>query len=204
MHQSLSIFAKTPILGRCKTRLIPLLGAEDAKAAHCELVHRALSQVAAVKNIQTSLWVTEVEPQTQQWADTWQLPLVLQEGADLGERMFACLDYLCNRAAQGALLMGTDCPSIDASYINAAGQSLRAYDLVLGPAEDGGYGLIGMRQAHKSLFQDIAWGTAAVAEQTLEAASKLQLKVFEMPKIWDVDRPEDWQRYLLLKATEAK
>lgn len=204
IRQHLGIFTKTPILGRCKTRLIPLLGAEAATAAHCELVQRALSEVSVATNIQASLWVTEIESQTQQWAESWQLSLALQEGADLGERMFNCLDHLCSAAGQGAMLMGTDCPDVDARYINAAGQSLRDYDLVLGPAEDGGYGLIGMRQAHKALFQAIDWGTDAVAEQTLVAASKLELSVFEMPKIWDVDRPEDWQRYLLLKAQEAE
>ena len=204
MHQTLSVFAKSPIVGRCKTRLISLLGAEAAAVAHCELVERALSQVAAATNIEASLWVTEIEQQTQQWSDTWQLPLILQEGVDLGERMFRCLDQLCSSAREGALLMGTDCPGIDAGYLNTAGQSLRHHDVVLGPAEDGGYGLIGMRQAHKALFQNIDWGTDAVAEQTLMAASKLQLSVFRMPKIWDVDRPEDWQRYLLLKEQEAK
>ena len=204
MHQSLSIFAKTPLLGGCKTRLIPLLGAEEAMAAHCELVQRALSQVAGVKHIQASLWVTEIEQQTQHWADQWQLPLALQDGADLGERMLRCLDTLCKSARGGAMLMGTDCPGIDAGYLNAAGQNLLNHDVVLGPAEDGGYGLIGMRQAHKALFQNIEWGTGAVAEQTLVAASKLQLSVFQMPKIWDVDRPEDWQRYLLLKEKEMK
>ena len=204
MDQALSIFAKTPILGRCKTRLIPMLGAEDALAAHRELVQRALRQVAAATDIQASLWVTEIEPQTQQWADTWQLPIALQEGADLGQRMFACLDHLCGTATEGAMLMGTDCPGIDARYINAAARNLRGYDVVLGPAEDGGYGLIGMRQAHKALFQNIDWGSDAVAEQTLRAAEKLQLSVFQMPKIWDVDRPEDWQRYLMLKAKEAE
>jgi glycosyltransferase A (GT-A) superfamily protein (DUF2064 family) len=61
-----------------------------------------------------------------------------------------------------------------------------------------------MRQAHKALFQNIDWGSDAVAEQTLRAAEKLQLSVFQMPKIWDVDRPEDWQRYLMLKAKEAE
>ena len=204
MRQLLSVFAKTPIVGRCKTRLIPLLGAENAMAAHCELVERALSQVAAATNVQASLWVTEIEQQTQQWSDTWQLPLALQEGTDLGERMFACLDQLCDRAQEGALLMGTDCPGIDAWYIDSAGQSLLNYDVVLGPAEDGGYGLIGMRQAHKALFQNVEWGTDAVAEQTLMAARNLQLSVFQMPKIWDVDRSEDWRRYLLLKDNEAK
>ena len=204
MHQALSIFAKTPILGRCKTRLIPMLGAEHALAAHRELVERTLRQVATAADIQASLWVTEIESQTQQWADTWQLPIALQEGADLGQRMFACLDHLCGTAAEGALLMGTDCPGIDARYISAAARNLHDYDVVLGPAEDGGYGLIGMRQAHKVLFENIDWGTDAVAEQTLYAAEKCQLRVFQMPKIWDVDRPEDWQRYLLLKAKEAE
>ena len=197
-RQALSVFAKSPILGRCKTRLIPLLGAKAALAAHCELVEHTLGQVAAVDGIPASLWVTEIEQQTQLWSDTWQLPLVLQEGAGLGERMFRSLENLCGVARQGALLIGTDCPDIDASYISAAGARLLDHDVVLGPAEDGGYGLIGMHQAHKALFQNIDWGTDAVAEQTLCAAEKLQLSVFQMPKVWDVDRPADWQRYRLL------
>ena len=198
-HQALGIFAKAPVLGQCKTRLMPALSAEEAMAAHCELVARALEQITGVANTQASLWVTDISATTEQWAQTWQLPAQLQVGADLGARMFNCLDKLCASTHEGAMLMGTDCPEIDASYIRTAGHHLRHYDLVLGPAEDGGYGLIGLRKAHSEIFAGIDWGTSCVAQQTLSAAEKLGLRVFLMPLIWDVDRPEDWQRYQLLK-----
>jgi hypothetical protein len=192
---ALSVFTKTPLLGQCKTRLIPLLGDQGALAAHCELVQYALNQIAEVYDISPSIWVTEKDLQTQRWADRWNIPLERQRGDNLGERMFHCLNQLCGHSSGGAILMGTDCPEINSNYIDLAVHNLASHDMVLGPAEDGGYGLIGMHRAHPPLFENIDWGTDAVAEQTLAAAKALHLNFFELPEIWDVDRPEDWLRY---------
>ena len=103
---------------------------------------------------------------------------MLEEGADL------------------ALLIGSDCPGIDADYLTSAVVRGGTADLLLGPAEDGGYGLIGLRQPMPEIFKNIAWGTDQVLDQTLSRARALGLSVALMETVWDVDTPDDWSRYL--------
>lgn len=93
-----------------------------------------------------------------------------------------------------ALIIGTDCPTMDAAVLQQALEALDEVDVVLQPAEDGGYTLIGMRDYWPQLFKDIAWGSSQVLTQSLERAESLGLKVRLLPLAWDLDRPEDYQR----------
>ena len=102
--------------------------------------------------------------------------------------------------ANQAIIIGTDCPLMSPAYIAQAESALETADVVLGPAEDGGYVLIGCKRAEPALFRDIDWGTDQVLEQTLRAASQAQRSVAVLDTLWDVDRPEDWQRFLALDA----
>jgi glycosyltransferase A (GT-A) superfamily protein (DUF2064 family) len=105
-----------------------------------------------------------------------------------------------HEGAAKVCLVGTDCPPIDATYVDAAFDALSGRDLVLGPAEDGGYGLIAMRSIAPSLFKGISWGGPDVLAETLDAARGSDLDVALLGMIWDVDTPEDWHRY---RATTA-
>jgi glycosyltransferase A (GT-A) superfamily protein (DUF2064 family) len=93
------------------------------------------------------------------------------------------------------VLIGSDCPDIDADYVMAAFDALAAVDVVIGPAEDGGYGLIGLGRPAPELFEDMRWGDDQVLARTLERAERSGLSVVCLPEIYDVDRIEDWQRY---------
>jgi glycosyltransferase A (GT-A) superfamily protein (DUF2064 family) len=98
-----------------------------------------------------------------------------------------------------AVLVGTDCPDIDRRYVQQAFRALQRNDVVFGPAEDGGYGLVGICQSAMpvavTLFQDISWGSSTVLAQSLERAAEAQLSVVQLPVIWDVDEVADWRRY---------
>tara|TARA_E500000178_G_scaffold150763_1_gene150527 strand:- start:4317 stop:4964 length:648 start_codon:yes stop_codon:yes gene_type:complete len=208
MKVSLGIFAKTPQPGQTKTRLIPLLGEEGAAAAHRQLVAQCLMGIEPLHATppvalggehptwQPQLWVTEHSQETFQWSEGWSLPVHLQCGADLGERMFHGLAQMLEEGADLALLIGSDCPGIDADYLTSAVVRGGTADLLLGPAEDGGYGLIGLRQPMPEIFKNIAWGTDQVLDQTLSRARALGLSVALMETVWDVDTPDDWSRYL--------
>jgi rSAM/selenodomain-associated transferase 1 len=120
--------------------------------------------------------------------------LMPQRGGDLGARMHAALSDAFARGADRVVLVGSDLPSLPTAYLTEAFAGLEAHDVALGPSEDGGYYLIGMRTPHEALFTDIAWGSARVFEQTLTAAKALGLSVAQVPSWFDVDTEQDLAR----------
>lgn len=193
----LAVFARAPRAGQVKTRLVPLLGESGALQAHRELVAGTLARVASIPDI--SLWVSAIDDEVRQWAEDVGGALALQHGDDLGARMLHCLRSCLDRGRTRVCLMGTDCPEIDAEYVNSAFVALAQAQVVIAPAEDGGYGLIGVRsdayEKLPALFDEVPWSTDSVAAVTLKRAESVGLHIVSLPQIWDVDRPEDWHRY---------
>jgi rSAM/selenodomain-associated transferase 1 len=200
MTLSLALFAKAPVLGATKTRLQPALGESGALDAHCRLVEHALWQITLVSAMRSELWISAEHPFAQSWSARFALPWRLQEGADLGLRMDHALQDQLSRGASFAFVMGCDCPSIDADYLNWVAGHCGAADVIIAPAEDGGYGLIGLARPQPELFSDMPWGTGQVYGETLRRAQLLGLRIVVGASIWDVDRPEDWTRFEVLRA----
>ena len=203
MPGALAIMARAPVLYRCKTRLIPELGAEGALRAHVELVDATLERLSKINNVEVSLWVTQLDEVTRAWAGEFDLPIFVQSGEDLGARMHDVMVSLFEAGVGRACLVGTDCPEIDSAYIEQAFAALSETPMVLGPALDGGYGLIGMREPCAAVFQDIEWSSAIVCTQTLQRAAAANLEVTVLDTIWDVDDAADWRRYLSWKAVSS-
>lgn len=197
MNTALLIFAKAPEPGFSKTRLIPVLGAARAAAAH-ETLSKRVFQAVATSQLNIALWGASAHPALAQWAAENGWTLQQQHGDDLGQRMSHALARTLAGGAGRAILIGTDCPLMSADYVAQAEAALDTADVVLGPAEDGGYVLIGCKRTEPALFRDIDWGTDRVLQQTLRAASQAQRSVALLDALWDVDRPEDWQRFLAL------
>lgn len=195
MRRALAIMARTPKLHATKTRLQAELGAKGALQAHVQLVEATLARVSALRGVAVSLWVTQVDQTTQAWSERGDWPLCLQPAGDLGERMHRILRSLLEQGTDRACLIGTDCPEINADYIETAFYELDNADVVIGPAEDGGYGLIGMNAPHAALFADVGWGGSDVLTVTLAKAEAAGLHTHLLPTIWDVDTPADWRRY---------
>lgn len=192
----LILFAKAPIPGYAKTRLIPALGAKGAASFHQVLVQHSLQTLSRV-NAAVELHYSEPHPFFWRMARRFNCRLQPQTKGDLGQRMLAAL-----RQQQGpAIITGSDCPTITATMVERCISALRTEDVVILPAEDGGYGLIGCKQPHHSaqtrLFEGIPWGTSEVLTSTRQAASATTLSLRELDVIWDIDTPEDllrWQR----------
>ncbi|MDO9439311.1 MAG: TIGR04282 family arsenosugar biosynthesis glycosyltransferase [Beijerinckiaceae bacterium] len=185
-----AIFARAPIAGAAKTRLIPRLGAAGAAALHARLVTHTLTQVAAARPTSATLWCSP-DATHSFFADcraTFGVTLEPQHGADLGQRMHAAFV-----AAQGPLLLvGTDCPMLGPDLLREAAEALlNGSDAAFCPAEDGGYGLVGLRKPCPSLFDDMDWGTDRVMSETRARLRRLGLAWHETATVWDVDRPED-------------
>jgi len=188
----LQIFAKAPELGKVKTRLIPKLGEQVATDVHKQLVKHCLKQFSELFTIQLWCAPNQFHPFFQACQTEFDISLHCQQGADLGERMA----YALNSASPAAVLIGSDCPSLKPETIHDAFFALQDNQVVLAPAEDGGYVLIGMqRRVLPTLFTNIPWGTSQVLTKTRERLHNLGVRWKELPTQWDVDYPEDVERW---------
>lgn len=199
MSKDILVFAKAPVAGQSKTRLIPLLGAQGAAEAGAELTTNVLKAIAPLADASSGfdvwLWGASAHPVLQTWAEQFNLRLSVQSDGSLGQRMRHCLTTSLEGGAEQALLIGSDCPAMNTAYLRQASAALDRADLVLGPAQDGGYVLIGCKAVYGALFEQIEWGTDRVLAQTVAKARALELSVTLLETLWDVDRPEDWLRY---------
>jgi rSAM/selenodomain-associated transferase 1 len=187
------VFARAPSPGRAKTRLIPRLGAWGAARLQARLTERALQTAIASRCGPVELHCT---PRTGHAFFQRQRGVALerQKGRDLGERMQRALaDAL--RKHRYAILIGVDAPALRAADLRRALRLLRSgSEVVLAPAEDGGYALIGCRVAPRPVFEQIAWGGNDVYIRTVQRLSQLCLRWRALRTVWDVDRPEDVER----------
>jgi rSAM/selenodomain-associated transferase 1 len=190
------VFAKAPVPGEVKTRLIPALGAAGAAALHERLTDGALATAAAagVGPVELCCAPDTSHPALAALARTHGATLAEQGAGDLGGRMHAAFRRAL-AGAPAAIVIGCDCPALTAQHLRAAAAALaRGADAVLAPAEDGGYVLIGLARAEPSLFAGIAWGGPDVLERTRARLAALAWRWQELETLWDVDRPEDLAR----------
>lgn len=187
------VFARSPIPGRAKTRLIPALGMEGAARLHAALVWHTVAKATTVPGTEVHLCCTPGarHPLFAELAHRFPLQVSIQHGAGLGERMHHAIVNALNQG-RSAVLVGTDCPDLGADDIASAhGMLATGQDAVLGPATDGGYYLIGLRRAQASIFSGIPWGTERVLELTRERLAAAGLSWSELPTRRDVDTPRD-------------
>lgn len=195
----LALFARAPVLGSVKSRLAAGIGEAAALAAHRTLVADALARLADGDGWRLELWVAgdPAHPEVAGWCGRYGLEVRRQVGDDLGARMRSALADMLTRGTK-AVLTGCDCPTIDAEYVAAAFAELDRCGLVVGPAEDGGYGLIGVRGEMPDVFSGIPWGSADVLAVTLDRARALGVETSVLDEVWDVDDLPDWERYQAL------
>jgi len=200
--QHLIIFTRYPEPGKTKTRLIPALGSIGAANLQQQMTEHTVFQARELQKANDiSVEVRFAGGSLQLMQDWLGSTLVYQsqgEG-DLGGRMARSLADAFQKSAEQVIIIGTDCPSLTNQMMATAFQKLQIVDLVLGPAMDGGYYLIGLRRLIPELFANIDWGTSQVLQQTMSIAEKSQVSHLSLPVLADVDRPEDlsiWQQVL--------
>jgi rSAM/selenodomain-associated transferase 1 len=190
---AVAILAKAPLPGLAKTRLAPALGMDGAAALQGRLIERATETARAAAIGPVTLWAApdQDHPAFQALAALFGVGLARQPDGDLGARILAAI-----AATRGpALVIGTDCPALQPAHLRAAADALNAgIDVVTVPVEDGGYALIGMREAQPRLFADMPWSTAGVMAETRRRLGRLALSWREPARLWDVDLPADVER----------
>ncbi|MAM70491.1 MAG: flagellar biosynthesis protein FlgB [Gammaproteobacteria bacterium] len=184
------MFTKAPLAGKVKTRLISVLGEQGALNLHLQLMERQLKVLHKSPLCPVQLWLDQEHEHP--LFDSFSGDVKLQSGGNLGDKMLHAARTVLKQAGT-VIIIGSDCPDLDEEYLHAALMVLqdKHTDLVLGPAEDGGYVLIGMKQAHPEVFQDIDWGTAVVLQQTLARIEGAGLAQQCLSPLRDVDTRED-------------
>lgn len=199
-QQRLIIFTRYPEPGRTKTRLIPVLGAEGAAQLQQRMTEHTLAQASGWRDRFSSVEVYFTggnEALMQQWLGT-DVTYRHQGEGELGQRMQMAFAQSFAAEVARVVIIGTDCPDVSATLLTEAFAALSHSNLVLGPAADGGYYLIGLNRPIPELFTGIPWGTDQVLATTQEIAQRLGLGVFLLPVLNDVDRREDlpiWERH---------
>lgn len=190
---TLIVFAREPAPGQVKTRLIPALGPEGAARLYRTLLGVAFEAAAGVPGVRRELWCAGAPPDggvCSELAGRFRMTLRRQPAGDLGERMGGALAEALTRSER-AVLIGSDCPEYSPAYLASAFAALDGEEVVLGPAADGGYVLIGLRRMAPELFAGIPWGTDSVLARTRAALRGLGRTWAELPTLRDLDRPED-------------
>lgn len=191
----IAIFAKAPVAGYAKTRLIPLLGRQGAADLQALLVRRTVETATQSPLRPISLWCAPDQSHDlfALLSREFTIATHQQIGSDLGARMLNAFEAL---TPEGPLiLIGTDCPTLAAEHLVHCASALRdGADAVFIPAEDGGYALIGLRRPVPQLFEDMPWGTKEVMSRTRDRLRELRLRAFEAQELWDIDTPADYLR----------
>ena len=193
-EENLVILARYPVPGKTKTRLIPALGAQGAADLHrkmAEFTVYKMRDLAGRNSLTVKIFLdgSNIE-RMRQWLGT-AYAYYHQADGDLGRRMLNAFRRAFREGSERTVIVGTDCPGLDGELVDTAFNELHQHDLVIGPASDGGYYLIGARRPHPALFAHIPWGTGEVLKATLRVAIDSGLSVKLLKQLDDIDRPED-------------
>jgi rSAM/selenodomain-associated transferase 1 len=192
--RSLLLFARLPVAGQVKTRLVPPYTPQEALQLHRALLSDSLdllNRSASSASAASFLYLSESGVLDAELSGKLGLAsLALQRGADLGERLARAFQERFAAGARQVVILGSDAPHLPAEQILRAFQSLGKDELVVGPARDGGYYLIGAARLHPELFRGIPWGTAQVYRETVRKARKEGISIASLPAWDDIDLPE--------------
>lgn len=194
------VFARAPVAGQVKTRLQPALGEAACLRLYEQLLDRTMRSVTAEALAPVQLWVDQ-DPRHESFLSYCSKnSIYLQREGDLGQKMaHAVLTVLSQPAVDSVILLGSDCPELDAAHLRLALHALTdGEEAVITPAEDGGYVLLGLRSLYEEIFENVDWGGDKVFEQTQQRFAGIGVQAKSLPMLWDVDRPEDLPRLVNL------
>ena len=189
MKEALIIFVRHPEKGKVKTRLAATLGDDAALVIYKKLLHHTLEITQVIKADKFVFYAGPVI-ETDMWSRVNYFKMQQAEG-DLGHRMCAAFKTVFARGYSKVCIVGSDCFELSSHVLSEAFSLLNETDVVVGPAHDGGYYLLAMKQLYSSLFQNKTWSTNSVLKETLKAVSQLNLSLTPLPLLHDVDEVED-------------
>jgi rSAM/selenodomain-associated transferase 1 len=193
MSQKLIIFVRAPRLGEVKTRLAHAIGKEAALRAYRVLLGQLLENLESLQNVELRFTPDAGRAELAPWLRPgW--ALMPQGEGDLGERLGRAFQESFAEGCQRVVIIGSDCPAVSVTDIESAWRALLTNDVVLGPASDGGYWLIGLRGPQAGLLENVPWSTASVLETTLARVRNAGLTFHCLRELTDIDTAEDWKK----------
>ncbi len=194
--ERLLVFLKAPRVGTVKTRLAATLGMEAATAAYRTLVATLLREMDALDGVELRYAPDDAAAEIQPWRrPSWQL--AAQGSGDLGERLIRAFAEHFADGARKVVVIGADCPDATPDDVRNAWSALDHHDLVVGPAHDGGYWLIGLTSPRPELFCELAWSTDQVLPRTLSRAREMGLRIAQLQTLTDIDVEPEWRAWRL-------
>ena len=191
----LIVFLKAPRPGAVKTRLARTIGTAAACAAYRSLVEALLSRLQGLNAVELRFSPDNAGSEIECWRrENWTCRA--QGAGPLGQRLRSAFEQAFSSGASRVAIIGSDCPAVTVQDIDEAWKSLRTHDVVLGPASDGGYWLIGSNRPLPQLFEDIAWSTEKVFAETIARVRRGGLSVRILRELSDVDTESDWRAFL--------
>lgn len=196
MSRGLIIFAREPVPGRVKTRLAQNIGGSAAAEIYFAMLSDTVRKAALLDKVRTMIfWATEngIAPE---FSDLPRVETFVQSEGDLGKRMYNAFNTALNNGISRCCIIGSDSPDLPAEILSLAFDSLDESDtdIVYGPAEDGGYYLLGMKQLWSPLFENMQWSSPGVMEETLQRINSLGLNSLSLPPWYDIDTYDDLLR----------
>lgn len=188
------VMVKAPRAGEVKTRLVPpLSGAQAASVAACFAQDTVAALRRVVPNVIVAYAPADGRAALEALLPPGNLSWLEQRGQDLGERLSTAVTHATSLGHSPVIVTGSDSPTLPSSFVESAIASLsaRKSDIALGPTEDGGYYLVGLRQPAAGLFRNVAWSTPRAHQQTSQNAARLNLRVLDLPHWYDVDTFSD-------------
>ena len=189
--ETLIVFVKAPLPGDVKTRLIPALSPAEAAELYQCFVKDIIRSMRRLKDVHMEL---AYQPHAKAPDPSWTgcaVPFFRQDGQSLGERLHRALSSAFIGKAKRVVIIGSDSPTLPLDYVRQAFHMLRKCDVVLGPASDGGYYLVGMSRLCLGFFEHVSWSTEQVFEQSIANAQKYGYSLRALPTYFDVDTIED-------------
>lgn len=200
LKEALVVMAKAPREGKVKTRLFSALSPEEAKRLHVAFLSDTFALMEDVREEREELglalcYTPEGEEETFEEVEREGSLMIPQRGDELGERLTNCFADLFALGFESVVVIGADSPTLPGDYVFDAFECFETDDdVIIGPTEDGGYYLVGMRKPHARIFEDVPWGGAGVLDATLDRAREAELNLVLLPEWYDVDTPEDFER----------
>lgn len=194
MKQALIIFARNPVRGKVKTRLAATMGDDKALSIYQSLLEHTV-QITQRISCDRYVFYADGISKNDVWSDDRYLKKN-QEGEDLGQRMYHAFDILFKQVYQKIIIIGTDCFELSSSILLDAFTTLDTNEVVIGPSEDGGYYLLGMRQFFPFLFEGKVWSTDTVYNSTIQQLELHKISYGILPILNDIDTEDDWKQYL--------
>jgi rSAM/selenodomain-associated transferase 1 len=192
--------AKAPREGEVKTRLLDALSPEEARRLYVAFLSDTFALMEDLRDEREELslalcYTPEGEEEAFEEVEREGSLMIPQRGENLGERLANCFDDLFALGFESVVAIGADSPTLPSEYVFDAFDCFETdEDVVMGPTEDGGYYLVGMRKLHRRIFEDIPWGAGGALDATIERAREAELNLVLLPEWRDVDTPEDFER----------